>query len=127
MATVKPILRIFDYEKAVAHYVDWLGFQIDWHHRFDENAPIYLQVSFRDIVLHLSEHHGDGTPGTIVFVDDFEGLKAYHQQLLEKKYKYNRPGINVPFYDPDALSVTVIDPFHNELILVERNVSQNPA
>lgn len=80
-----------------------------------------MQVSRGDIVLHLSEHSGDGTPGTNVFIDNFEGLGEYHRELLDKKYKYNRPGINVPFYDEKALEVVVIDPFHNQLILVERN------
>ena len=121
---VKPILRIFDYDRAIAHYVGWLGFQVDLEHRFDEDSPVYLQVSRGEIVLHLSEHSGDGTPGTRVFIDDFQGLEAYHRTLLDKKYKYNRPGISTPFYDPGALEVTVIDPFHNQLILVERNANK---
>lgn len=121
MPTVKPILRIFDYQKAVDHYVYWLGFSIDWEHRFEEDSPVYMQVSRGDIVLHLSEHSGDGTPGTKVFIDDFTGLTAYHKELLDKKYKYNRPGISTPFYDEHALEVAVIDPFHNQLIFVERN------
>jgi hypothetical protein len=124
MAIVKPVLRIFDYQRAVEHYINWLGFQIDWEHRFEENTPVYLQVSRGDIVLHLSEHSGDGTPGTRVFVDNFKDLEIYHGELLGKKYKYNRPGLNVPFYDPEALEVTVIDPFHNQLILVERKVKK---
>ena len=124
MAIVKPVLRIFDYQKALDHYITWLGFAIDWEHRFEEGTPVYLQVSFRNIVLHLSEHSGDGTPGTNVFIDDFEGLADYHQQLLAKQYKYNRPAIEVPFFDEQALSVTVIDPFHNQLILVERHVKR---
>jgi catechol 2,3-dioxygenase-like lactoylglutathione lyase family enzyme len=122
MAITKPVLRIFDYQKAVDHYITWMGFRLDWEHRFEPDFPVYLQVSFRNIVLHLSEHSGDGTPGSQVFIDDFEGLEAYHQQLLSKKYKYNRPGIETPFFDEQALCVKVIDPFHNQLILVERNV-----
>jgi catechol 2,3-dioxygenase-like lactoylglutathione lyase family enzyme len=121
MAVVKPVLRIFDYQKAVAHYREWLGFSIDWEHKFDEDAPVYMQVSLGDIVLHLSEHSGDGTPGTNVFIDNVTGLAAFHQQLLGKKYKYNRPGLCVPFYDTSALELVVIDPFHNQLIFVERN------
>jgi hypothetical protein len=124
MAVVKPILRIFDYQKAVDHYVHWLGFTIDWEHRFEENLPVYMEVSLGDIVLHLSEHSGDGTPGSYVFIDDFKGLEAYHAQLLSKNYKYNRPAIEVPFYDENALSVTVIDPFRNQLMLVERNTKR---
>ena len=54
-----PILRIFDENKAVEFYVDFLGFKIDWQHRFEANFPLYLQVSRGECVLHLSEHHGD--------------------------------------------------------------------
>ncbi|WP_394332219.1 glyoxalase superfamily protein [Parapedobacter koreensis] len=25
-----PILRIFDHDKAVEFYIDWLGFQVNW-------------------------------------------------------------------------------------------------
>lgn len=124
MAVVKPVLRIFDYQRAIEHYINWLGFTIDWKHRFEENMPVYMQVSRGDVILHLSEHSGDGTPGSNVFIDNFESLQAYHQELLQKNYKYNRPGIEVPFYDSNALEVTVIDPFHNRLILVERNVKR---
>jgi hypothetical protein len=60
---VIPILRIFDVPKADEFYLGFLGFSIDWDHRFDENAPLYRQVSRNGLVLHLSEHHGDGSPG----------------------------------------------------------------
>jgi len=118
---VKPILRIFDYDKALEFYIHWLGFQIDWEYKA-EAAPVYLQVSMGSIVLHLSEHHGDSTPGARVFIDDFPNLAAYHQQLRNKNYKYNRPGIAAPFYDEQAIEVTVTDPFGNRLTFVERYV-----
>lgn len=44
MAIARPIFRIFEYEKAKAFYVDWLGFTIDWENK-PENFPIYLQIS----------------------------------------------------------------------------------
>jgi glyoxalase superfamily protein len=37
-----PILRIFDVDRAREFYVDWLGFQVDWEHRFDDDAPLYM-------------------------------------------------------------------------------------
>lgn len=120
MATVKPILRIFDYDKALEFYIRWLGFRIDWEHR-PEGSPAYLQVTLGDVTLHLSEHHGDGSPGARVFIDDFVHLAPFHQQLLAKEYKYNRPGLETPFYDPTALEMTVTDPFSNRLIFVERH------
>ena len=106
--TTIPILRIFDYEKAKAFYIDWLGFTIDWEHYFEENTPVYMQVSGNGITLHLTEHHGDGTPGSKVFIRCM-GLKEYHKILIDKKYKYNRPGLTETF--PDNGLRGVIDCF----------------
>ncbi|MEP6597570.1 MAG: glyoxalase superfamily protein [Ginsengibacter sp.] len=93
---VIPILRIFDYQKAIEFYIDWLGFTIDWQHTFEENTPVYMQVSGDGITLHLSEHHGDATPGSRVYIE-CTGLKDYHKLLIDKKYKNNRPGFEKHF------------------------------
>ncbi|WP_109698304.1 glyoxalase superfamily protein [Chitinophaga deserti] len=114
---VIPVLRIFDVTKAIEFYIDWLGFQIDWEHRFDENAPLYMQVSREDVTLHLSEHHGDSTPGAKVFIET-EGVRELHSALTEKQYKYNRPGLEEAFYG--AWELTLHDPFGNRLLYVER-------
>jgi catechol 2,3-dioxygenase-like lactoylglutathione lyase family enzyme len=44
---VKPIFRIFSIDKAKEFYVDFLGFNIDWEHRFDESAPLYRNFTGR--------------------------------------------------------------------------------
>ena len=113
---VIPILRIFDYKKAVEFYVDWLGFKIDWEHKFEEGMPIYMQVSGDGITLHLSEHSGDCSPGARVYIECV-GLKYYHRKLIEKKYKYNRPGLEESFYGTWCMEV--IDPFGNRLTFNE--------
>ena len=59
-----PIFRIFSLEKAREFYLDFLGFKVDWEHRFEPDAPVFMQVSRDGLVLHLSEHVGDGTPGS---------------------------------------------------------------
>ncbi len=110
------VLRIFDEEKAKAFYCDWLGFTIDWEHRFEENTPLYCQVSLGDLTLHLSEHHGDSTPGSKVFLR-CKGLKDWHADLIAKQYKYNRPGLEDAFWG--GICMTVIDPFHNQLLFSE--------
>nr|WP_199157224.1 glyoxalase superfamily protein [Pedobacter sp. ASV2] len=109
---VRPILRIFDYNKAIEFYVNWLGFKIDWEHHFEENTPVYMQISLGGIELHLSEHHGDGTPGTHVHINCV-GLKEFHKSIINKKYKYNRPGLEKTFYE--TWCVTVTDPFNNQI------------
>jgi len=113
-----PVLRIFDYRKMIEFYVNWLGFTIEWEHRFDDNAPIYLQVTKEDITLHLSEHHGDGCPGARLRIET-TGVEAYQKQLIEKNYSYNKPGLKEDWNGKP--SVTVLDPFGNQLTFVEAN------
>jgi hypothetical protein len=113
MIITKPIFRIFDYDKAVVHYVDWLGFKIDWQHQLEPNSPYYMQVSLGDLVLHLSEHSGDCSPGAHIYIDNFVGLKEYHKKLIDKKYRYNRPGIGKSYWVEGVTTMEVIDPFRN--------------
>ena len=115
MLRVIPILRIFDEAKAREFYAGFLGFTIDWEHRFDANAPLYMQVSRGACVLHLSEHYGDASPGSAIRVDTTE-LDAFHAELAAKQYKYARPGINE---QPWGREVSVRDPFGNRLIFSE--------
>lgn len=110
-----PILRIFDEAKARAFYVDFLGFTIDWEHRFADGLPLYLQLSKGDCRLHLSEHHGDCSPGARVRIET-GGLDAYQKQLIASGYAYMRPGIETR---PWAREMTVIDPFGNRLVFFD--------
>ncbi len=109
---VVPVLRIFDVAKAREFYGEYLGFAIDWEHVFDDHAPVYLQASREGAVLHLSEHHGDASPGATVRIltADVMGL---HRELHERDYPYARPGVET---EPWGLEVTVLDPFANRLV-----------
>jgi hypothetical protein len=107
-----PILRIFDEAKAREFYVGFLGFAIDWEHRFEPDLPLYMQVSRAGCVLHLSEHHGDACPGSTVFVR-VAGIDDFHVELAAQQYKYNRPCIErAPW---NAMLMEVVDPFGNRL------------
>ena len=111
-APATPILRIFDEARAREFYVGFLGFKIDWEHRFDPGLPLYLQVSRGGCVLHLSEHHGDCSPGAAMRIEtaDLDGFLA---ELLAKDYKFARPGIEETPWGSRDLSVK--DPFGNRL------------
>jgi catechol 2,3-dioxygenase-like lactoylglutathione lyase family enzyme len=111
-----PILRIFSVEKAKEFYLDFLGFKIDWEHRFEDGLPLYMQVSLGELVLHLSEHHGDSVPGVAIFVPT-TNLEAFNKELLDKKYNYLRPGIIEQ--DWGMREMHVIDPFGNRLRFAE--------
>ncbi|HEY1054272.1 glyoxalase superfamily protein [Emticicia sp. TH156] len=114
MTSAIPILRIFDYDKAIEYYINWLSFKIDWENKPD-NSPVYLQVSLGEVVLHLSEHYGDATPGSGVYIENFKGLKEYHSKILAKEYKYFRPGLEKPLLKSKPLCMDLIDPFGNRL------------
>lgn len=107
-----PILRIFDVAKAKEFYVDYLGFHIDWEHRFEPDLPLYMQVSREGLELHLSEHHGDCCPGATVLVRaaDVSGL---HAELTARNYGYLRPGVEIAPWNAKVMEV--IDPFGNRL------------
>ena len=107
-----PILRIFDVTKAREFYIDYLGFKLDWEHRFAEGMPLYMQVSRDNVVLHLSEHHGDCCPGSAmrVLADDLDKL---HEELHSRNYPYVNPEIeDMPWGTRD---LTVKDPFGNRI------------
>jgi uncharacterized glyoxalase superfamily protein PhnB len=112
LGKMTPIFRIFDETKAREFYVDFLGFTIDWEHRFEPGTPLYMQVSRDECVLHLSEHYGDCTPGAAIRIQTSE-LDAFHAELSSKKYKYARPGINETPWGTREVSVK--DPFGNRL------------
>jgi hypothetical protein len=114
---VIPILRIFDVTKADEFYLGFLGFTVDWDHRFDENAPLYRQISRSGLVLHLSEHHGDGSPGARLRVM-MHGVREFHRELSEKGYRYMRPGLETTEWG--TIETGAIDPFGNMLRFCER-------
>lgn len=116
---ITPILRIFDEAKAKEFYIDFLGFKIDWEHRFEDTLPLYMQISKDGSVIHLSEHHGDCSPGAQVRIETNE-LEGFHEQLLAKRYKYARPGIEEM---PWGREMSIADPFGNRLTFT--SVSSN--
>ena len=110
--TTIPVLRTFDDAKAAEFYVDYLGFVVDWQHRFEPGRPLYQQVSRGGLTLHLSGHHGDACPGACVFLR-VTGLAEFHAELAAKNYGAIRPGIEPTFHGSRQVAVT--DPFGNRL------------
>ncbi len=110
-----PIVRIFDVAKAREFYLDFLGFDLDWEHRFGDNFPLYCQVSRGPLRLHLSEHAGDATPGGNMVVY-MTGIRAFQQELAEKEYRHMKPDLEML---EDMLMLQVTDPFGNRMRFLE--------
>jgi uncharacterized glyoxalase superfamily protein PhnB len=111
-----PILRIFDEAKAREFYVGFLGFTVDWEHRFEDGLPLYMQVSRDGCVIHLSEHHGDCCPGSAMRIQTDE-LGPFHAELSAKAYKNARPGIEKMPWGRRHMPIT--DPFGNRLTFTD--------
>lgn len=115
-----PIIRIFDEAKAKEFYLKFLGMRLDWEHRFEPGFPIYMQVSRGDLVFHLSEHSGDCTPGSKIFVET-DALEALYNEITSRDYQYCRPEITTAPWGDRIFEV--VDPFSNRILFNERTTS----
>ena len=106
-----PIFRSFDEAKARAFYISWLGFEVTFEHRFAPDAPLYMGIRRGDLVLHLSEHHGDATPSSTAFVR-MQGIRDFHNELIGRSYANNCPDVD---HMPWGFQFEVIDPFGNRI------------
>ena len=112
-----PTLRIFDSAKAREFYIEFLGFKVDFEHRFEPDLPLFMQISLGDVILYLSEHHGDCSPGAKIVIETTD-LAAYHADLTAKQYGYARPGlVEQPW---GVTTMTIADPFYNRIEFSEQ-------
>jgi hypothetical protein len=107
-----PILRTFPGAEARRFYVEFLGFTVDWEHRFEPGSPLYQQVSKQGCVLHLSEHHGDATPGSAVRIE-VPDVRRLQRELADSPVYPLRIGLDSQPWGDD---LAVPDPFGNRLI-----------
>lgn len=110
-----PVFRSFNERLARAFYVDWLGFTWEGGHRFDDGAPLYAFIRLGTFHLHLSEHHGDATPGSTAIVY-LRGLRDWHGTLPH--YPNMQPELETL---PWGLQMQVTDPFGNRLRFLEQD------
>lgn len=115
MQRVIPTLRITDWERSRAFYLDRLGFALDWEHRFEPNFPVFCQVSRDGLLLYLSQHAGDCQPGGLVhlYVDDAD---AWHADFARRGLAAPAPETQ-PWGNRDF---RVNDPDGNQLCICTR-------
>jgi catechol 2,3-dioxygenase-like lactoylglutathione lyase family enzyme len=88
MQTVFPALRITDYQRSRAFYLDGLGFTVDWEHRFGPDFPVFVQISRNGQSLYLSEHAGDCQVGGLAYFY-VTNVDAWYREIIER-------GLDVP-------------------------------
>jgi len=108
-----PIFRSFNEAATRAFYIDFLGFEVMFEHRFNPDAPLYMGVRLGQCRLHLSEHYGDAAPGASVRIE-VDDVAAYCAALNERKYRHARPG----YLDQEwgSRDMMIDDPSGNRMI-----------
>jgi len=108
-----PILRSFDERMTKGFYVDFLGFEVEFEHRFEPGMPLYMGLRRDECRVHLSEHFGDAAPGARLRIR-VEDVRSFARSLNEKQYGHARPG-EPDLMDWGSWEITINDPAGNRL------------
>lgn len=111
-----PILRSFDETRTRAFYLDFLGFDLMFEHRFTPDAPLYMGVIKGACRLHISEHYGDGSPGAAIRIP-VDDVASYMAELRAKNFGNASPG-EPQATDWGTREITIHDPSGNRLTFV---------
>jgi catechol 2,3-dioxygenase-like lactoylglutathione lyase family enzyme len=105
---VIPVLRVTDVARSLRWY-ERLGFVEEWTHRFEPNYPAFTSVArHQGARLFLSEHHGDATADTLVYVrlpDVDRVANEFGEPVLQQPW-----GPEVHLVDPDGNRLRVGPP-----------------
>ena len=113
-----PVLRMLDEKKTKAFYLDYLGFEVEWEHRFTLESPsssLYMQIRQGASVLHLNGHADDQAPTTEVRIP-VHGLEEYCQWLGGKSNGGEKPEVVDPRYEGRKTDMNLIDPSGNLIV-----------
>lgn len=116
LASAIPLFKISSERLAREHYVDCLGFTIDWVYK-QRNYPAYLQISRDSVVLHLTEHEEDSQPGAVVMIHA-SGIEAFYHEL---RTRLPAGKLLVLSRTEGSTTLQISDPFGNTLRLNEPN------
>jgi catechol 2,3-dioxygenase-like lactoylglutathione lyase family enzyme len=119
-----PVLRMLDENKAREFYIDYLGYEVDWEHRFgdDPDSDLYMQIHFGDSVLHLNGHATNDSPVCEVRVPVINILK-YCEYLLGKTATFEKPEVVDPRYEGKPTDMNIYDPFGNLIVFWAREAT----
>jgi catechol 2,3-dioxygenase-like lactoylglutathione lyase family enzyme len=106
----RPAIRVGDFDQAIAHYVDWLGFTLDSEWREAPGQPAIGFLSRDHFVFMINEHPNVPGPASI-------HLDVSNLEVLAREWNERRPGsVTIhrapPYEFPE---VAIEDPWGNRL------------
>lgn len=108
---VHPVMRISDWTRARAHYVDWLGFDVDWEWRADPHSSAVIALSrdgFETMLVEGSQPVGGS----------WISVKVGDVHALAQEWNDRRPGSATVIANEapyDIATVRTVDPDGNEI------------
>lgn len=125
MEVAIPHLRILDYDRAVAFYVDVLDFEIEFEWRNEPGLPVYMGVRRGTLRVHLSEYDASGPPGqgrgmTLSVAD----ADSWYRRLEQKGVVFERELQRQPW---GARDFVVHDPFGNTIVITSDEDGGSPS
>ncbi len=92
-------------------YCEHLGFEVDWEHYFEPDAPVYMQVSRCGIRLQLSANERFRF-GSAIYIDTV-GIREFHAQLIAHPRRFETPDVTASPWNTEQMEME--DPFGNLL------------
>ena len=111
-----PVLGVGSYEETVSHYVEWLGFNVDWEYR-EEQLPFVISITRDGFSFMLAESETSNGSWTTIYVSDLE-------EMSEELNSRRSNSVEVQLYPPlNIAQVHVKDPWKN-LLVFEQSPNQ---
>ncbi len=106
---------------ASEFYLDYLGFEVDWEHRFEDtpSSPLYMQVSLGGVTLHLNGHAAQESPVCEVRIP-VVGIEAFCDHLNDKPSRFEKQSVAAPRYEGKPTDLNILEPFQNHLVFWAR-------
>ena len=80
---VVPVLSVGSYEETVSHYVEWLGFKVDWEYR-EEQLPFVISITrdgFSFMLANIKEK-----PSRVIEITKGSCSSRYSQSTLNPNH-----------------------------------------
>ena len=89
--SVVPVLSVGSYEETVSHYVEWLGFKVDWEYR-EEQLPFVISITRDGFSFMLAEFETSTGSWTTIYVSDLEEMsEELNSRNLTQRSSYIHP------------------------------------
>ena len=122
VTTVVPVLSVGSYGETVSHYVEWLGFNIDWEYR-EKQLPFVISITRDGFSFMLTESdtssESETSTGswTVIYVSDIEAMS---EELNSRRSN----SVEVQLYPPLNIAQVHVKDLWNNLLVFEQSPNQ---